>query len=117
MVGITDHFTLTERETALLTCVGYGQQQVEFSWMFNDQNITNSSLISIFEEAAERRIFRQSFLEICSVGMDDSGTYTCTVSNDMATDSAATHLTVSGKKSAHLFFFSNYIYLTYLCRC
>ena len=96
LVAISDHITLSEGETVILTCLGYGQPDVELTWTFNDENISNSSVVTIFEDQ-EGRFIKQLSLEICSVRAANSGIYTCTVSNDEASATAMTQLTVSGK--------------------
>ena len=96
LVAISDHVTLSEGETTILTCLGYGQPDVELMWTFNDENITNSSVVTVYEDQ-EGRFIKQLFLEICSVRAADSGIYTCTISNNEASVSAMTQLTVSGK--------------------
>ena len=103
LVIISNHTSLTERETALLACVGYGVPSVEITWVYNGQAIMNSSLVSISEEDVVygERIFRQSFLQLCSVNLRDSGAYTCIVSNGRMTVNASSELSVSGKFDFH----------------
>ena len=99
LVIISNHTSLSVGETALLACVGYGLPSVEISWMRGGQTISNSSLISISEEDVVQgeRLFKQSFLQICSVEMADAGAYTCVVSNGESLVNSSTQLSVIGK--------------------
>ena len=101
LVIISNHTSLPEGETALLACVGYGVPSVDVTWMLNGQAVLNSSLVSITEEDLVRgeRTFRQSFLQICSVGMANAGVYTCVVSNGETSVNSTTQLTVTGKST------------------
>ena len=86
-------------DTALLVCVGYGQPNVEISWSLNGEVVTNGSLVSIYEEVMSQggRLFKQLFLELCSLELSDSGIYTCTVSNGQTVANATTQLSVYGE--------------------
>ena len=100
VVIISHDSSVAEGETGLLACVGEGFPAVDITWMHRGQIVTQSSLISITEEDAiegERR-FKQSFLQICSIGMADAGGYTCVVSNSEASANSSTQLTVTGKR-------------------
>ena len=98
-MAISNDSSLIVGDTALLICVGYGQPDVQITWSRNSENIMNASLISIYEEEVTQggRLFKQSFLELCSLQSSDAGDYICTVSNDQATANATTQLFVSGK--------------------
>ncbi len=67
--------------------------------MHDGRAVMNSSLVSISEENIlhGERVFRQSFLQICSVGLPDSGAYTCIVSNGLLSMNASSDLDVAGK--------------------
>ena len=94
---ISNDTALRTRETALLVCVGFGEPEVEISWSFNREPIVNTSLVTIHEEDSlqEERIFKQSFLQIRSLGEADTGGYTCIVSDGITTTNATSQLTVS----------------------
>ena len=93
---ISSHTSVVAGETAVLVCVGFGEPDVNITWSRDDQVISNSSLVSIYEEDLTRgdRLFKQSFLQLCSLQMSDSGTYTCTVSNGKASITSTTELSV-----------------------
>ena len=86
-------------DTAFLVCVGYGQPTVEISWTLNGEVVTNDSLVTIYEEEVSQggRMFKQLFLELCSLELSDSGIYTCTVSNNKTVANATTQLSVYGE--------------------
>ena len=84
----------------ILMCVGYGQPNVStITWAFNGEPVVNSSLVSILPEVdfvIRGRQYRQSRLQLCSVGTDSIGSYTCTVSNGDISASALAQLTLVG---------------------
>ena len=86
-------------ERALLTCVGSGLPSVEITWMHGGQTIMNSSLVFISEEDTIQgeRLFKQSSLQIGTVGLVDAGSYTCVVSNGETSATSSTQLAVRGK--------------------
>ena len=101
-------------DTAFLVCVGYGQPNVEISWTLNGKVVMNDSLVSIYEELVYQggRLFKQSFLELCSLELAKSGVYTCSVSNGRTIVNATTQLSVSGK------YFNSFLdNLTYFITC
>ena len=86
-------------DTAFLVCVGYGQPTVEISWTLNGEVVMNDSLVTIYEEEVSQggRLFKQLFLELCSLELSDSGIYTCTVSNGQTVANSTTQLSVYGE--------------------
>ena len=100
MTAISNDFSLNAGDTALLLCVGYGQPDVQITWTRNGQLIANSSNVSIYEEEVTQggRQFKQSILELCSLEVNDAGSYVCTVNSGPATVNATTQLFISGKQ-------------------
>ena len=94
LVMISSHTSATEGETALLACIGYGLPDVEVTWLHNGGIIVNSSLSYVSEEdvVQERRLLRQSFLQICDVEVTNAGVYTCIVSNAEISVNSSTEL-------------------------
>ena len=86
-------------ETAVLICVGFGQPSVDITWSRDGQVISNSSLVTIYEEDLSQggRVFKQSFLQLCSLRMSDSGQYTCTVNNGLSSVNSSVELSVAGR--------------------
>ena len=85
-------------ETAFLVCVGYSQPVIEISWSLNGVPVTNTSLVTTYEEVVPGvGVYKQSFLQFCSLSLSNAGNYTCVVTNGGVIDaSALTSLTVSG---------------------
>lgn len=100
LAAISNHSTLFEGDTAILTCLGYGIPDVEITWRLNGEIIVNSSLVTIYEENVPlqvRGVLKESTLQVCGVRYADTGEYTCTVSGGLASSSASTQLTLVGK--------------------
>ena len=100
LAAISDHSTLFEGDTALLTCLGYGTPDVEITWRLNGEIVVNSSLVTIFEEDVPlqvRGVLKESTLQVCGVRFTDTGDYTCTVSGGLASSTASTQLSLVGK--------------------
>ena len=86
--NVTD--PLTEGDTVSLVCTATGRPYATIQWYRDGQEITNGSLTSIYNEQFENNglLFTSSILEVCSVGPDDRGTYSCVASNFAGNDSA-----------------------------
>lgn len=99
LVAISDSATVFEGETTLFTCVGFGQPDVSITWTHDNQTVVNTSLIFVYEQTFTQvgRLFKQSFLQICSDNLNDAGTYTCSVSNGLVSVNASTQLTFAGE--------------------
>ena len=87
-------------DTALLFCMANGPPDLQVTWSRNGADIMNDTLISIYEEEVPYggKLFKQSFLELCSLQSSDAGNYVCTVSDDQVTIISATQLLVTGKE-------------------
>ena len=99
VVAISNDTSLLEGETALLACVGYSKDDVEVTWSRNGATVMNSSLVSTYQEETVEggRVFRHSFLQLCSVKVTDSGAYTCVITNGQTSDNSSVQLTISGQ--------------------
>ena len=86
LVAVSNHTTLSEGETTLLACVGFGLPSAEITWIHKGRVLMNSSLVSISEEDVVQggKLFKQSILQLCSVEISDSGSYICVVSNGLS---------------------------------
>ncbi len=103
---ISNDTSLLVGDAALLACVGFGEPNVEITWKRDGAAIMNSSLVTITEEEVTQggRVYKQSFLELCSLMVSDSGVYTCSVSNGETMVNATTQLTVEGKYCVEIVF-------------
>ena len=99
LAAISSDTTLSEGETTILACVGYGQLGVQVEWTRNGQPVTNTSLISAYQiDIVQHGLtFSQAFLQLCNVEMSDSGNYTCTVSSGPVSFTSTVQVTVVGK--------------------
>ena len=82
----------------LLTCVAYGDLPLSISWSREGSTLMNDSQrFTIYEEEVEEGgiKFIQSILQICSMGTDDAGAYSCIAENEAGNDTANFELTVA----------------------
>ena len=72
---------LTEGVTVMLACTALGVPSIQ--WYKDGLLLMNESLIAIYNEEFENSdlLFTMSILELCSVGGDDEGTYSCQATN------------------------------------
>ena len=98
---------LSQGETALLTCVGYGVPYADITWTLNGRAVVNSSLVSISEEEFTEGglLFKRSTVQICNAKIRNSGDYTCFVYNGLDSVNASTQLTLAGKLDGDKGFF------------
>ena len=87
--NVTEPFV--EGDTVQLVCTATGRPYPMIQWYKDGVLITNdtSSLTSIYNEQSESNdlLFTSSILEVCSVGADSSGTYSCLALNSAGNDS------------------------------
>ena len=95
---LSDDVAVDPDFTTLLTCVGFGEPELEISWSYNGAPIVNTSLTAISERSfiSGGRLHKQSYLQLCSIGIYDGGNYTCIADNGHITVNATTQLTVIG---------------------
>ena len=70
----------------ILTCTSRGSPPDTFSWRKDSGPIIQSTSISTVEHTSATAVFRADYY-INSVTLDDSGTYICTVTNPIGSDS------------------------------
>ena len=69
-----------------LTCTSSGSPPDTFIWMKDDVPITNSTSVTAVNYTNTTAVFSTKYT-INSFGTNDIGTYTCTVSNPIGSDS------------------------------
>ena len=94
LVLLSSDTSLPERDTALLACIGYGEPEATISWVRNGMAVRNTSLVNITEavSTAGGRTFKHSYLQICSVEIEDAGVYVCDVFNGRVSVSSSVQL-------------------------
>ena len=72
-----------------LACTATGLPYPTIQWYKDGMLITNESLTTIYNEEFENNgtLFTTSILELCSVGADNGGAYSCVASNSAGNDS------------------------------
>ena len=82
-------------DTTVLLCMTFGQADDDIVWTHNGERLTNSSLVSITSTdfIQDGLVFRQSFLRICNVSRNNSGSYSCVASTDVAASTRITAVT------------------------
>ena len=99
MLAASANTTVDSGGTAQLTCVGYAQPNLEINWLFMGAPVVQSSLVAIsavdITGTGDMVPLRQSFLQICGVTADQSGSYTCVISNGVVSDEHTIDLTVT----------------------
>ena len=85
--NVSDPFS--EGDTVALVCTATGRPYPSIQWYKDGVLLTNDSLTSIYDEEFEASglLFSTSILEVCSVGVNDSGTYSCFATNFAGNDS------------------------------
>ena len=116
MTAITSDTTIDMGQVAMLTCLGFGEHGVEVDWYLNGVQLINTSLITVYERDVTwgGGAFKQSILQLCSVGVKSVGNYTCTVRSGLTTVNELTQLTVQGYR-IHIIRVWSY-YLIKYCR-
>ena len=89
--------TVTIGSSLTLSCTSQGSPPDTFTWRKDDdQTVLESTSITAVDYTSTSAVFRANY-SIDSVTTSDSGTYTCTVTNPIGSDSATITVDVSGK--------------------
>ena len=83
-------------DSGILVCVATNEN---ITWSYNGLPLTNTSLVSVYEEDIVEggRVYKQSFLQLCSLVTANAGGYTCAVTNGLTEDNATIQLIVSSE--------------------
>ena len=89
--------TVNVGDPLTLSCTSRGSPPDTFTWRKdNDPTVLQSTSITAVDYTSTSAVFRADY-SIDSVTTSDSGTYTCTVTNPMGTDSATITVVVTSK--------------------
>jgi len=86
-----------------LSCTSRGSPPDTFTWMKDGIPITQSTSITTVTYNSTSALFRSEYM-IDNVATSDSGTYTCTVTNPIGSDSETIAVTVVGMKFVYLWY-------------
>jgi Down syndrome cell adhesion protein len=81
--------TIKRRDRAEVSCRAVGSPLLSFKWLKNDHPLTDSHSpphFSIHEEESSNRREKVTLLTIHSVSRNDSGVFSCLVTNDYGSD-------------------------------
>ncbi len=110
IVVAPEDITTEAGSTVFITCVAYSENTPSITWIQNDNQTildnSTSTRVTVYEELVTEGglTFVQSILEVCSVEVADSGSYSCVASNGVRNDSTSFELTilpVGGKTRFH----------------
>ena len=80
-------------DTVLMACVATGFPLPEITWSRNGVPLdpTSSDLINVYSQTVSELglNFTESILEICGVGVDDIGSFSCTATSGAGSDTSA----------------------------
>ena len=80
-----------------LSCTSRGSPPDTFTWRKdNDTTVVQSTTITVVDRTSTNAVFRANYF-IDSVTTSDSGTYTCTITNPIGSDSATIMIVAVGK--------------------
>ena len=89
--------TVAVDSSLTLSCTSRGSPPDTFIWWKdNDQTVLQSTSITAVDYTSTSAVFRADY-SIDSVTTSDSGTYTCTVTNPIGSDSATITVAVTSK--------------------
>ena len=89
--------TVYVNSSLTLSCISRGSPPDTFTWMKDsNQTVLQSTSITAVDYTSTSAVFRADY-SIDSVTTSDNGTYTCTVTNPIGSDSATITVIVFGK--------------------
>ena len=97
MIDTPSIVTVNVGSSLTLSCTSRGSPPDVFTWRKdNDPTVLQSTSITAVDYTSTSAVFRANY-SIDSVTTSDSGTYTCTVTNPIGSDSATITVVVIGK--------------------
>jgi len=92
----SSNITVTVGSPLTLSCTSRGSYPDTFTWRKDSGPIVQSTKITAVTHTSTSAVFRADY-SIDSVSESNSGTYTCTVTNLIGSDSAMISVVVNGK--------------------
>lgn len=105
-------------DTVDYVCVGYGgNESTNILWKFQENDLLNGTLVGIYEDqvTVSGLTFTVSTLELCSVNLEDSGLYSCTVITSRDSTSINFTMNVVVHTDLYLCLQSESIIIGYMC--
>ena len=99
IAAISNVTTVNLGDTATLACLAFGEPDNRIiRWHFNGADLENITQSLIYNQRLTQggRVYEQSLLQLCSVGLSDAGQYMCIASNGLSSAQATTQLIVQG---------------------
>ena len=87
--------TVAVGDSLTLSCTSRGSPPDTFTWRKDSDPIVQSTSIATVTHDSTTAVFRANY-SIDSLTLDDIGTYTCTVTNPIGSDSETIDVTVIG---------------------
>ena len=88
--------TVTVGSSLTLSCTSQGSPPDTFTWRKDNGSVLQSTGITAVDYNSTSAVFRADY-SIDSVTTSDNGTYTCTVTNPIGSDSTTIAVVVSGR--------------------
>jgi len=79
----------------ILSCTSRGSPPETFTWMKDGSPVTSSPTLNVVDHDSTNAVFRSDYT-FKSVTTSDTGTYTCTVTNPIGSDSQTIKIAVDG---------------------
>ena len=90
--------TLTEGDTAIFTCQAIGIPIPTISWYFNSAPVEKSNAVKyLISENSVNPITTKTMLIVLNLELSDIGTYACSATNIVSSNTSYGVLTVNGK--------------------
>ena len=94
--------TVAGGDSLTLSCISRGSPPDTFTWRKDSGPIVQSTSITTVEHTSVTAVFSANY-SIDMVTLDDSGTYTCTVTNPIGSDSETITVNVIGMRVINMY--------------
>ena len=96
--------------TVNYVCVGYGESEdPTIMWKFGEIPLTNDSSVTIYQKrvVVNNLTFIQSILELCSVRVEDAGTYFCSAVNSVGKFNSTSNFVLNVRVCTYMYEYIN----------